>query len=384
MAEVAALVDAGRIRTTANASFGTINAANLRRAHALIESGARGQGGAAGLLISTAAPLFPSIHRPDSTRLHAPTHAAQHPAIQPPHLDGPTTARSARMAPSSRRTAYQIRTHGAHAPQRRPSRHVTATPAAAQQQRQRRRPQSSASASDGHATPHAANRSHHARSAISATRRPGALTRATTDEAADRAHRRPSLARPRQTLSARAPAAASSSAEQDQRTGARRRSVREGVDGGGPGHAIQRPSRCSQAGPNRSPHHQRARPANAQAGRALRPAPSQATMRRARRGRSTAAIIGGGPASAQGRAPTSPRSRSASRGGCLAPIPRPRPLLSVPDGAARSASPPPRSLSDTRQTVLPTSSATSSAPALSQRHAHRAALRLALRVRRSR
>ena len=39
LAEVAALVDAGRIRTTANASFGTINATNLRKAHALIESG---------------------------------------------------------------------------------------------------------------------------------------------------------------------------------------------------------------------------------------------------------------------------------------------------------------------------------------------------------
>lgn len=39
LAEVAALVDAGRIRTTAHASFGAINAANLRRAHALIESG---------------------------------------------------------------------------------------------------------------------------------------------------------------------------------------------------------------------------------------------------------------------------------------------------------------------------------------------------------
>ncbi|WP_219215421.1 zinc-binding alcohol dehydrogenase family protein [Variovorax boronicumulans] len=39
LAEIATLVDAGRIRTTANASFGTINAANLRRAHALIESG---------------------------------------------------------------------------------------------------------------------------------------------------------------------------------------------------------------------------------------------------------------------------------------------------------------------------------------------------------
>ncbi len=39
LAEVAALVDAGRIRTTVNANFGAINAANLRRAHALIESG---------------------------------------------------------------------------------------------------------------------------------------------------------------------------------------------------------------------------------------------------------------------------------------------------------------------------------------------------------
>ena len=39
LAELATLVDAGRIRTTANASFGPINAANLRRAHALIESG---------------------------------------------------------------------------------------------------------------------------------------------------------------------------------------------------------------------------------------------------------------------------------------------------------------------------------------------------------
>jgi len=39
LAEVAAMVDDGRIRTTVNANFGTINAANLRRAHALIESG---------------------------------------------------------------------------------------------------------------------------------------------------------------------------------------------------------------------------------------------------------------------------------------------------------------------------------------------------------
>ncbi|WP_426193893.1 zinc-binding alcohol dehydrogenase family protein [Massilia sp. DWR3-1-1] len=39
LARVAALVDEGRIRTTLNASFGTITAANLRRAHALLESG---------------------------------------------------------------------------------------------------------------------------------------------------------------------------------------------------------------------------------------------------------------------------------------------------------------------------------------------------------
>ena len=39
LAEVAALVDAGKIRTTANTNFGNINAANLRKAHALIESG---------------------------------------------------------------------------------------------------------------------------------------------------------------------------------------------------------------------------------------------------------------------------------------------------------------------------------------------------------
>ncbi|CAB5686919.1 Zinc-type alcohol dehydrogenase-like protein SA1988 [Delftia tsuruhatensis] len=42
--EIAALVDAGLIRTTLAERFGTINAANLRRAHALIESGkARGK-----------------------------------------------------------------------------------------------------------------------------------------------------------------------------------------------------------------------------------------------------------------------------------------------------------------------------------------------------
>jgi zinc-binding alcohol dehydrogenase family protein len=37
--EVARLVDAGTLRTTLGENFGTINAANLRRAHALIESG---------------------------------------------------------------------------------------------------------------------------------------------------------------------------------------------------------------------------------------------------------------------------------------------------------------------------------------------------------
>jgi NADPH:quinone reductase-like Zn-dependent oxidoreductase len=41
---LAELVDAGTIRTTANENFGSINAENLRRAHALIESGtARGK-----------------------------------------------------------------------------------------------------------------------------------------------------------------------------------------------------------------------------------------------------------------------------------------------------------------------------------------------------
>lgn len=43
LAEVAALVDAGRIRSTVSENFGVINAQNLRRAHALIESG-RAQG----------------------------------------------------------------------------------------------------------------------------------------------------------------------------------------------------------------------------------------------------------------------------------------------------------------------------------------------------
>jgi NADPH:quinone reductase-like Zn-dependent oxidoreductase len=36
---VAELVDAGRVRSTLAQHFGTINAANLRRAHAQIESG---------------------------------------------------------------------------------------------------------------------------------------------------------------------------------------------------------------------------------------------------------------------------------------------------------------------------------------------------------
>jgi NADPH:quinone reductase-like Zn-dependent oxidoreductase len=37
--EVARLVDAGTLKTTLAESFGPISAANLRRAHALIESG---------------------------------------------------------------------------------------------------------------------------------------------------------------------------------------------------------------------------------------------------------------------------------------------------------------------------------------------------------
>ncbi|MBP6297636.1 MAG: zinc-binding dehydrogenase, partial [Acidovorax sp.] len=44
LTEVAQLVDAGLIRTTLDQRFGTINAENLKRAHALIESGkARGK-----------------------------------------------------------------------------------------------------------------------------------------------------------------------------------------------------------------------------------------------------------------------------------------------------------------------------------------------------
>jgi NADPH:quinone reductase-like Zn-dependent oxidoreductase len=37
--EVSRLVDEGRLRTTLGENLGTINAANLKRAHALIESG---------------------------------------------------------------------------------------------------------------------------------------------------------------------------------------------------------------------------------------------------------------------------------------------------------------------------------------------------------
>ena len=44
LTEVAALVDAGKLKTTLDAHYGAIDAANLRRAHALIESGkARGK-----------------------------------------------------------------------------------------------------------------------------------------------------------------------------------------------------------------------------------------------------------------------------------------------------------------------------------------------------
>ena len=42
--KVSRLIDAGTLRTTVSEHFGAINAANLRRAHALIESGkARGK-----------------------------------------------------------------------------------------------------------------------------------------------------------------------------------------------------------------------------------------------------------------------------------------------------------------------------------------------------
>jgi NADPH2:quinone reductase len=39
LAEVSRLVDEGTVRTTLGANFGTINAANLKRAHAALESG---------------------------------------------------------------------------------------------------------------------------------------------------------------------------------------------------------------------------------------------------------------------------------------------------------------------------------------------------------
>jgi zinc-binding alcohol dehydrogenase family protein len=39
LGEVAAMIDAGQLRTTAGEHLGSINAANLRRAHALLESG---------------------------------------------------------------------------------------------------------------------------------------------------------------------------------------------------------------------------------------------------------------------------------------------------------------------------------------------------------
>ena len=42
--QVSALIDAGTLQTTAGVHHGTINAANLRKAHAVIESGrARGK-----------------------------------------------------------------------------------------------------------------------------------------------------------------------------------------------------------------------------------------------------------------------------------------------------------------------------------------------------
>jgi len=44
LAEIAELVDSGRVRSTVNSFMGAINAENMRRAHALVESGrARGK-----------------------------------------------------------------------------------------------------------------------------------------------------------------------------------------------------------------------------------------------------------------------------------------------------------------------------------------------------
>jgi NADPH:quinone reductase-like Zn-dependent oxidoreductase len=40
LSEVAKLVDEGRIQTTMKSLLGSINAANLKRAHALVETGA--------------------------------------------------------------------------------------------------------------------------------------------------------------------------------------------------------------------------------------------------------------------------------------------------------------------------------------------------------
>ena len=52
--KVAGLVDAGKIRTTVAEHFGTINAANLKRAHALLETGkAPRQDRAGGVLINS-------------------------------------------------------------------------------------------------------------------------------------------------------------------------------------------------------------------------------------------------------------------------------------------------------------------------------------------
>jgi len=39
LSEMARLVDTGVVRTTINENFGPINSANLKRAHALLESG---------------------------------------------------------------------------------------------------------------------------------------------------------------------------------------------------------------------------------------------------------------------------------------------------------------------------------------------------------
>ena len=60
--DVADLIDKGVLRTTLDQTFGTINAANLKRAHALLESGKFARQGRAGGMV-TAHGAFPHLER---------------------------------------------------------------------------------------------------------------------------------------------------------------------------------------------------------------------------------------------------------------------------------------------------------------------------------